>query len=161
MVGKTAQTHIRVDQDLKELIEKKAGDLSINKFLRDLIHMAGDGDQIAMQSLKGEFTFGDVKASIDTMRRSLSLGERLGKLESKLEYQKASNKHYILRKASEIYGIHQALLKMDPSGDTLKLAIEKAAGWEYDHRENFGLKPAEFTFTPPSAEQGVEENERL
>ena len=147
MVGKTAQTHIRVDQDLKELIEKKAGDLSINKFLRDLIHMAGDGDQIAMQSLKGEFTFGDVKASIDTMRRSLD--ERLSKLESKLEYRKESDKHTHLRRAGEIHGIYKALDRLDSSGETSKLAQEEAAGWQYDNREKFGLKPAEGVFIPP------------
>ena len=127
-------TTVNVPPEVKRMLEERAGNRPIYRWLLDDVLKEPDTQKL-------------VEMKLDAFQSKLD--ERLDKLEFKLDYRKESNKHTLLRRAGEIQGIYAALDKIDTSGDTRKFAVEESAGWQYDNREKFGLKPAEGVFIPP------------
>lgn len=152
MVTKVETTHIRVGKELKERLNKQRGDMSITKYLNGLVEIAMSQDKTLSLLLKDDFTLNDVKVSIDALRRSFD--SRLEGLKNSIDMLKMAMKHEALKTEADIYGIHMVLKKLDPSEELLKSALKESAGYEWDNREKFGLKPIEHEFKPPEDYKG-------
>ena len=95
-------TSMSIDVETHQLIKRLAGEGNTADYIRDLVKAFANGNQFALEALRGEYSLGDVKISVDALRRHLErriegLRDEIERLHTELQ----PAKHEFLRRESE------------------------------------------------------------